>query len=463
MNLLSELSEVVIATLILAIGLGAIALVALRSAGRDPAALWFGLFGCLYGLRLAGQSALVQVFLSETFWRYVEPFFNYLIIVPGALFAAALLGQDRPALMRRVWQALLALALLSMAIDLAQGRPGGMQWLNRCVVIALGSFVMARMIILRRRAPWPRELHVAFACGLLFLCVAVYQTLGGRLQVEHYAMLAFMTSTGAAVAWRLLATERRLAEVSQEMRIAREIQLSILPRALPACRGLLVGARYLPAGDVGGDVYDVAAPRAECLSLILADVTGHGVPAALLASMVKTGFETESARHAEPGLVLRNLNRLLCDRFEGTFVTACCACLDARARTIRYASAGHPPALLRRQEGRVERLDEGGLLLAFDPDAQYLTGEAELRGGDRLLFYSDGVTEASDAGEREFGVTRLEQLLAADQPGGPEAFIDSLMDELRRWTGLQAAFQDDVTALVVDVVPHLPDAADSPA
>src|SRR3972149_7499639 len=127
--------------------------------------------------------------------------------------------------------------------------------------------------------------RVAVAGCLVLVGVATYQALGGEVQLEPFAMLVFMTSVGYLVAQRMLAGERRLVAVSRELDLAREIQQSILPRALPDIPGLRVAARYLPMSDVGGDFYDFDTQRANRLGVIVADVTGHGVPAALGASV----------------------------------------------------------------------------------------------------------------------------------------------------------------------------------
>ena len=272
---LTELSEAIIASLIFAMGLIAIASAALRLPSGDRAPIWFGLFGCLYGVRLAGHSELVQPLFPEVFWRYLDAFIPYTIIVPG---------------------------------------------------------------------------------GLVF---AAYQTLGGEVRLEPLAMLVFMTSVGYLVAQRMLAGERRLVSVSRELDLAREIQQSILPLVLPDIAGLRVAARYLPISNIGGDFYDFDTQRADRLGVIVADVTGHGVPAALVASMVKIAFVAEADRLDTPGAALTNINRTLCGRFAGAYVTACFGVIDRLNGRLSYSSAGHPAPMLRRamSSGSIDRHD----------------------------------------------------------------------------------------------------------
>ncbi len=202
---------------------------------------------------------------------------------------------------------------------------------------------------------------------------------------------------------------------------------------------------------IGGDFYDFDTAQANRLGVIVADVSGHGVPAALVASMVKIAFAAEAERLDNPGLALANINRTLCGSFQGAYVTACCGFIDALSRRLSYSSAGHPAPLLRRRDGRVEQLQERGLLLAFDADAQYPTAEVALDLGDRLVFFSDGLVEACNARDEFFGDARLEQLVAASAAVTPDQFVDEIVAELRRWVGRDTPLQDDVTLVVVDV------------
>lgn len=451
MDMPMALSEAIVAALIIAIGLVAIGLAAVRSVPGDRAPIWFGLFGCLYGVRLAAESELVRPLFSEVFGRYLVAFITYGIIVPGVLFVESLLGSGLWPSLRRTWQIAAGYAVLAMVNDLWRGQPGATLWLNLPVVLAAGGILIAHLLFFRRWGSWPREFRLALLGGLVFLVVAVVETITHSTHGEHFAMLLFMASAGYAVTQRMLATERRFLAVSRELEIARDIQRSILPGTLPDIEGLRIAACYLPMSEVGGDFYDFDSQRANGLGLIVADVSGHGVPAALVASMVKMGFAAEAERLDHPGLVLKNINRVLCGKFSGAFVTACCGFIDTVERKLFYASAGHPAPLLRRGDGRVETLEERGLLLAIAADADYASSEIGLNDGDRLVFFSDGLVEARNASDDFFGNARLERLLAAHAALAPAQFIDRVVADLRSWVGSGTCLQDDVTILVVDV------------
>lgn len=448
---MTGLSEALVASLIAGMGLVALAFGAARWRSGDRAAVWFGVFGCLYGVRLAGYSVLVQPALPEPFWRYLDAFITYAIVVPVGLFVESLFGHGWRSLLRRVWQAAAVYAMVAMVHDLVRGVPGATLWLNAPVVLIAGSIATGHVVARWWRGAWPRELRVAATGGLVFVAVATYQTLGGTTRLEHFAMLVFMVSVGYLVVQRMLAGERELVAVSRELDIARRIQQSILPRRLPEVAGLGVAASYMPMSAVGGDFYDFNTDQPERLGVIVADASGHGVPAALVASMVKIAFAAEAERLDDPGQVLTNINRRLSGTFQGAYVTACCAFVDARTRTLTYASAGHPAPLLRRAGGHVEHLDERGLLLAFDPDARYGAAQAALQPGDRVVFFSDGLIEACNASDEFFGDARLEQLVAASGTDTPGQLVEALVGDLRRWVGPTASLQDDVTLVVVDL------------
>lgn len=453
----TELPEAIVGSLIVALGLVSIAFAAMRLPSRDRAPVWFGVFACLYGVRLAGRSELVQLLfpLPGVFWGYLDSFITYSILVPAALFIESLFGPGWRFTLHRTPQVLAVYAALAIVHDLVRQQPGATLWLNALAVVIAGGIATPHVLARWRRERWPREFRVAAAGGLIFSAAALYATLGGPGllgdELEPFAMLVFVTSVGYLVARRMLASERRLVAVSRELDLARQIQQSILPRAMPEVAGLRVAACYLPMSDVAGDFYDFDARQANHLGVLVADVSGHGVPAALVAAMVKVAFAAAAERLETPGLALETMNRTLCGKFERAYVTACCGSFDAVNRRLKYSSAGHPPPLLRRADGRVERLDQGGLALTFDPNAQYPTAQVELGPGDRIVFFTDGLVEAWNASDEFFGEARLEELVAVDRAVTPGELVEKLIDELRRWTGPDASLQDDVTVVVVDI------------
>ena len=184
----------------------------------------------------------------------------------------------------------------------------------------------------------------------------------------------------------MLADAQRLIAIDRELDIARQIQSSILPQAMPRVSGLTIATRYRPMTAVAGDFYDFLEMDAHRIGILVADVSGHGVPAALIASMVKVAFVAQREHADSPAAVLAGMNETLCGRLAGQYVTAAYLFVDIRAGVIRYGAAGHPPMLrLTHQEGRVDEVAQNGLLLGFIGDAGYNALEQPLRDHDRFL------------------------------------------------------------------------------
>jgi phosphoserine phosphatase RsbU/P len=286
---------------------------------------------------------------------------------------------------------------------------------------------------------------------------ALYETVRGsmfgRWSVEPFAMLILIVCLGYAAANRVFANERRVAAVSRELETARRIQQSILPKANPSVKGLRVASHYEPMTEVAGDLFDFVVTPSGQLGVLVADVSGHGVPAAIVASMVKIGLATQRDSIADPGAVLIELNRALYGQFELAYVTATFLLLDPAAGRLAYASAGHPPPVLVRRSGTLERLDRGGMVLGFVPDMHYATTAVHgLVPGDRVLLYTDGLTEASRDGGEFFGDRQLDRALTAFQDLPLDQFTPRLVDAARRWAGVPAgALADDVTIVAVEI------------
>jgi phosphoserine phosphatase RsbU/P len=245
---------------------------------------------------------------------------------------------------------------------------------------------------------------------------------------------------------------QQLKAIRSELETARQIQLSILPREIPKLRGLDIAARYVPMTSVAGDFYDFLTVDEKRLGILVADVSGHGMPAALISSMLKIALAAQAAHALDPAAVLSGLNQALCGKFQGHYVTAAYALVDLEKKSICYAGAGHPPLLLRdRLAGNTRQITENGLFLGAFPKATYSAMEVPFKDGDWGVLYTDGVLEATDRAAQEFGADRLELFLESNGSLGVDQFVDGLLDELSRWSdrasGREA--EDDVTVLAI--------------
>jgi serine phosphatase RsbU (regulator of sigma subunit) len=245
---------------------------------------------------------------------------------------------------------------------------------------------------------------------------------------------------------------RQLQTIRGELETARKIQLSILPREIPEFAGLDIAARYIPMTSVACDFYDFIVVDESRIGILVADVSGHGISAALIASMLKIAFAAQSANACDPVRVLSGLNEILCGKFEGHYVTAAYALIDTEAGTLRYAGAGHPPLVVwEKASGQTHCVAENGLFLGYFPEAEYSATEIRFREGDSVVLYTDGISEMMDPSQEQFGEKRLKLFLNENHTLTASQFADSLLDRLSLWSGRASGEdpEDDVTLLAV--------------
>jgi phosphoserine phosphatase RsbU/P len=246
---------------------------------------------------------------------------------------------------------------------------------------------------------------------------------------------------------------RQLLSINSEMEMAREIQLSILPHETPKIRGLEIAARYIPMSSVAGDFYDFIVVDEKHVGILVADVSGHGLPAALIASMLKVALSAQSPHAFDPARVLAGLNQSMCGKFQHHFATAAYVLVDMEKKSISYAAAGHPPLLLwRASTGIASEVSENGLPLGLFQEATYSVVEAPVEPGDKAILYTDGIPETTSPSEQEFGADLFKGFLESNHDLGAAVFADLLLDELSGWSEHPKGQgqQDDITLLVID-------------
>lgn len=247
--------------------------------------------------------------------------------------------------------------------------------------------------------------------------------------------------------------QESVTRVEQEMEIARNIQSNLFPRALPQVAGLTVAAECRPARETGGDFYDLVMLNEDRIAVIVGDVSGKSIPAAMLMAVARSIARSEARDHETPPLVMCETNRwVVADVPPRTFVALSYATIDLAQRRLSLANAGQLAPLRRRADGAVEYLEPPGpaLPLGMLPDIAYEALETTLEPGDTLIFYTDGIVEAKDRTRRLFGFEWLELLVRDKGHLPPAAFIATVLETVDGFAA-ETPQHDDMTLVVVRV------------
>jgi phosphoserine phosphatase RsbU/P len=458
-NLRGDLPIVILGSVIAAIGVAAVVLYLARWQSGERVLLWFGLFAGPYGLLLLTNTTPFRMAFGEPegVWPFVNKLVELATLVPALLLFEDFYGKGWRSSVRWLIWAYVVFATIAFTAIVIRGNP------DLFPTAGIGTvFLLPATLVLGRlmgyKAPHLEDRGVLLL-GLVALFVtfshdriASTRLLNWHADTEPYGLFVLICCLGYAATRRVLANERLLVSMGEEMRAATRIQSSILPRTSPEMGSFNLAVRYAPMTAVAGDFYDFLVIRPGCLGIVVADVTGHGVPAALVASMVKVAVSEHTDIGAEPGRVIAGLNSTLCRQAQGQYASAVYLFLDQARRMGCYSAGGHPPLLLWHRATRtLLELNERGLLLGVRPGEEYAQTEFMLEAGDRLLIYTDGLVEAVNARGEAFGETQLGEFIAIHQDLPAEQFAERLLDEVLGWPGSTRAQADDITVVVIDI------------
>ena len=452
-----DVLDVVFGIMLSSVGASGLALFRIRWRRKDMALLWFGLFASLYGIRLLAGSSVVPFLMDPVprqVWPYVIAAITYLIPLPGMLFFREEFPMWRPAL-RWLLIAQGVFAAAGLATDLIRRVPESFHSANNVWVVFTWCAFGIALFRTRQSATGDGGVRKGV---LIFGLTVLLDNLSGlgafRLPFnpEPIGFTIFLATLGRLVAARTVENEERLVSLDKELEIARKIQTTILPRESPRTSRLRVASRYLPMTAVAGDFYDFLVLDENRVGVLIADVSGHGVPAALIASMVKIAIASQLSHADDPSRVLAGINEMLSGKLKGQFVTAAYLFLDLEKRLMRYSGAGHPP-LLRHHwpDGKVEEVVQNGLVLGVRAKSVYATLERPIAAADRFLMYTDGLLEARNSASQQFGDARLRDLFESTAGTDAEAAATAVVGALSLWTGRKPQ-DDDLTLIVLDVV-----------
>jgi serine phosphatase RsbU (regulator of sigma subunit) len=248
---------------------------------------------------------------------------------------------------------------------------------------------------------------------------------------------------------RLYQVSIEKARLERELQVARQVQVSLLPRSVPQRAGWEFAASWQPALEVAGDFYDFVHLDGNHLAIVVADVADKGMPAALFMATTRTTIRTMLTQEHSPGRALTLANQLLCDdASHGMFVTVFCAVLELGSGRLRFANAGHnPPIVCGGGASPLRTLGRTGMALGIERESLVDEAETRLGNGDFVASYTDGVTEACSPGGEQFGVSRLEEILQKTGPAAAQAIVDSVGRSVLAFCGSHSLL-DDMTLVV---------------
>ena len=415
------------------VGLGQLSVGAGQWAGVDATRIW------------APWSDLVGAHL---YWINI-----YAMPVPMLLFNHLFIGGGYRGSFAWGWKVLLAWSITATTYEVLTGAPGGISIANN--MMSLGTLTLITVNIVtghmktRDTGSVLQNATAAMVMATLHDVLAAAGVIAGlEIRLMQFGLLIVLLAMVYGLLVRAKTNNESLARMKSELETAEAIQRSLLPGPPSNVPADVTATRCIPTDAVGGDIYDFHEAGNHRIGMLIADVTGHGVPAAMLASMVKAAASGESSHASNPGRVLAGMNRRLQRDAAGNLVSAIYAYADLVTGELRVACAGHPQALMQRRDGTTSWIDAAGPLLGLIEGATYSTIEETLSTGDRIVAYTDGLTEAANEAGEQFGTERLQR--AAEEESGKAATetIERIIDRVQAWSG-DGKLADDLTMGII--------------
>ncbi|MCX8124933.1 MAG: SpoIIE family protein phosphatase [Spirochaetes bacterium] len=278
------------------------------------------------------------------------------------------------------------------------------------------------------------------------------QQLINSIYLFELGLLVFVFTQSLAALEESIKIQNRLITINSELEIARRIQKTILPETTPSTTSIHVEACYIPMDEIGGDFYHFYELNEDKIGIIIADVTGHGIPASLIASTVNIAFSLQRNHADNPAAVLANMNNILYGKTGEQPITALYTYVDASQKVVKFSRAGHPlPLILQGSTGKVIEIDVPGKILGVFKTIKNKITSYKISSTDRIILYTDGITEIRNSRNQIFGIERFISCIEKNHTKSTRDLIDSIVDTVIQWAGSKDKITDDITLVIVDI------------
>jgi serine phosphatase RsbU (regulator of sigma subunit) len=240
--------------------------------------------------------------------------------------------------------------------------------------------------------------------------------------------------------------------IEKDLELAYTIQKSLLPSEYPKAERFKFASKYIPMDVIGGDFYDFIHINEHQTGILISDVSGHGVPAALITSMVKVAITSVNKNKiSAPSKFLIDINKMLLDKTATNFITAFYGILDTKEMTFKFSNAGHcPPLYYSKENAKISKLETEGIVLGAFENIQCKEKVIDLNAGDKIILYTDGLTEAANDKRELYGFSGLKSFALANQTLPINAFIHCLFEDVKEWSN-NRDFSDDIVIIGIDI------------
>lgn len=422
---------------------------------------YLGLLNLSFGLKFLYDNPLIRLteIPSPTFWEYAMPIIAFIIPVAFILFIRYFIGWGWKKSI--LWLLIYSVfqGVVKIIADYSEPAQDIYGTTNTIFGLLAAVVLFSHLFLPDMRKN--REVQIIGA-GLGFYLLAILydnlaqmQWLPEKLSFDEPAYLFFNVCLIYVAIRRITNTEKEFLAVKQDLETARNIQNAILPDINPKGEKYEVASAYMPMALIGGDYYDYHLKNQHDVGILIADVSGHGISAALIASMIKVAFNSQVGNAQHPATVLQRMNMGLSDQLNNEFITAGYLGLNLKTKKIIYSSAGHPPLIIyRRKINEMKEISVPGIPIGVFPETSFRDTTFQVKPGDRLILYTDGVMDAMNKSGEQFGKQRFMDLIIETKNLLAEDAIDSMVQKINRWSELKEneAHEDDITLIILDIL-----------